>query len=145
MTYRGHIQGNVVILETPTDLPDGTLVIIEPAPVQAGCDDGDADIRRRALDAIGKFRAGRGDLSARHDAHLTEAFGEGLALLTRLPFWPVLSLTTPTAPKRGPQEPVARLPRRSAHDTLNMSLNDDAIFWKGENANGQDTRRQDIL
>ena len=35
MTYRGHIQGNVVILETPTDLPEGTPVIVEPAPVPA--------------------------------------------------------------------------------------------------------------
>lgn len=33
MTYRGHIQGNIVVLDTPTDLPDGTPVIIEPAPV----------------------------------------------------------------------------------------------------------------
>ncbi len=72
--YRGHIQGNVVILETPTGLPDGTPVIIEPAPVRTGAND--AEIRQRALKAVGKFQAGRRDLSARHDAYLSEAFGE---------------------------------------------------------------------
>ena len=30
----------------------------------------------RALDAIGGFRSGRRDVSAEHDAHLAEAFGE---------------------------------------------------------------------
>ena len=33
MTLRGHIQNGTVVLEQPTDLPDGTLVNIEPAPV----------------------------------------------------------------------------------------------------------------
>lgn len=74
MTYRGHIQGNVVILDTSTDLPDGAPVIVELVAVPAV--PGDAAIRRRALDAVGKFRSGHRDLSAQHDAHLSEAFGE---------------------------------------------------------------------
>lgn len=32
--------------------------------------------RRRAIAAIGGFRSGRGDVSADHDTHLAEAFGE---------------------------------------------------------------------
>lgn len=30
MTYRGHIQNGVVILDEKVDLPDGTVVRIEP-------------------------------------------------------------------------------------------------------------------
>lgn len=29
MTYRGHIRNGVAVLDTPADLPDGTLVRIE--------------------------------------------------------------------------------------------------------------------
>lgn len=32
--------------------------------------------RRRAVAAIGGFRSGRGDVSADHDTHLADAFGE---------------------------------------------------------------------
>lgn len=32
------------------------------------------DRRRRALDIIGKFRSGKGDVSKKHDAYLSEAF-----------------------------------------------------------------------
>ncbi len=30
MTYRGHVQGGVVILDDETSLPEGTVVAIEP-------------------------------------------------------------------------------------------------------------------
>lgn len=30
MTYRGHISSGVVVLDDPTDLPDGTPVVIQP-------------------------------------------------------------------------------------------------------------------
>ena len=32
------------------------------------------DRRKRALDIVGKFRSGKGDVSKRHDAYLAEAF-----------------------------------------------------------------------
>jgi hypothetical protein len=34
-----------------------------------------AERRRRALAAVGRFRSGRRDVSAKHDDHLGEAFG----------------------------------------------------------------------
>lgn len=30
MTYRGHIQGNLVVLDDNVSLPDGTVVAVEP-------------------------------------------------------------------------------------------------------------------
>lgn len=35
-----------------------------------------AEMKRRALAAAGRFRSGRKDLSARHDDHLAEIYGE---------------------------------------------------------------------
>ena len=32
------------------------------------------DRRKRALDVVGKFRSGKGNISKRHDDYLTEAF-----------------------------------------------------------------------
>jgi hypothetical protein len=32
--------------------------------------------RQRAIEAVGGFRSGRGDVSADHDRHLAEAFGD---------------------------------------------------------------------
>ncbi len=34
------------------------------------------DQRKRALEIVGKFRSGMGDVSTRHDSHLAEAFRE---------------------------------------------------------------------
>ena len=34
------------------------------------------EVKRRALAAAGRFRSGRKDLSARHDDHLAEIYGE---------------------------------------------------------------------
>jgi len=36
----------------------------------------DAEVRRRAIAAAGRFHSGTGDLAARHDDYLTEAFSE---------------------------------------------------------------------
>lgn len=34
------------------------------------------ELRRRALAVAGRFRSGAGDLSAKHDRHLADAYGE---------------------------------------------------------------------
>jgi len=31
MTYKGHIENGVVVLDVPADLPDGTAVSVQPA------------------------------------------------------------------------------------------------------------------
>ena len=42
-------------------------------PLEEAADD--AEIRRRAIAAAGKVRSGTGDLAAKHDDYLLEAFG----------------------------------------------------------------------
>lgn len=44
------------------------MLPIEEAP-------NEADIKRRAIAAAGKVRSGSGDLAAKHDDYLAEAFG----------------------------------------------------------------------
>ncbi len=36
MSYRGHIENGVVVLDDPASLPEGTPVTIDPAPVASG-------------------------------------------------------------------------------------------------------------
>jgi hypothetical protein len=35
VTYRGRVEGGVVVLEQGAAIPDGTLVLVEPAPESA--------------------------------------------------------------------------------------------------------------
>lgn len=79
MTFRGKVQGNVILLKEPTGLPDGTEVSIEPidATVQPEQPDELAprDVVAAPLpDLLRKFsgivESGRADGSHNHDHYI---------------------------------------------------------------------------
>lgn len=54
--------------------------VLKRAGIARGSDqdvsDEQGEARRRAIASVGGYRSGRGDVSAKHDDHLSEAFGE---------------------------------------------------------------------
>jgi len=69
MTYRGHIQGNIVILETPTDLPDGAPVIVEPAPAPADKPQA-GSLLEHLGDLVGSIEGLPEDFAENHDHYI---------------------------------------------------------------------------
>lgn len=65
MTYRGRIQGGVVVLDDPTSLPDGTEV--EVAPVARAEKTSWAEVLK---DVIGKAEGLPSDSARNHDHYL---------------------------------------------------------------------------
>jgi len=65
MTYRGHVQGGVVVLDEPAALAEGTEVIVEPVyqrdPISL------ADRFRKVIGTVPDLPC---DMAANHDRHI---------------------------------------------------------------------------
>jgi hypothetical protein len=59
MTYKGHVQNGVVVLDEPTDLPDGAEVRVELAS-------GEPTLYQELADIVG-IVDGPSDLAEHHD------------------------------------------------------------------------------
>lgn len=70
MTYRGHIRGNIVVLETPTDLPDGALVIVEPAPLAPAGEPELPSMLERLGEFVGCMEGLPEDFADNHDHYI---------------------------------------------------------------------------
>lgn len=66
MIYRGRFTGGVVVLDGPVDLPEGTVVQIEPLPSPAA----ERTLAQQFADVIGSVPDLPKDMAARHDLYL---------------------------------------------------------------------------
>ena len=71
MTYRGRLTNGVVILDSPTALPDGTAVRVEPA-TEPGSDDERAllVLSEKLLGLVGTAKGLPHDMARNHDHYL---------------------------------------------------------------------------
>lgn len=67
MTYIGHIRNGVVVLDDPADLPEGTVVRVEPAAAPA---EAVKSGRERLLGLAGVLTDLPSDLARNHDHYL---------------------------------------------------------------------------
>jgi len=65
MTYRGHIQGGVVVLDDKISLPDGTIVAVEPVESVCGM-----TLAERYKDFIGIAPDLPPDMAENHDHYI---------------------------------------------------------------------------
>lgn len=80
MSFRGTIQGGGIVLEKPTDLPDGTEVDIQPVSVPGANEDpGEVDpsqeraastLGQRLMELAGKAKGLPPDAALNHDHYL---------------------------------------------------------------------------
>lgn len=68
MTYRGHIENGVVVLDEPVNLPDGTTVSIEP--MNAELEAQYAALREGLLRLAGTIDDLPPDFSTNHDHYV---------------------------------------------------------------------------
>ena len=65
MTYRGHVENGAVVLDEPLELPDGTVVRIEPLTARER-----PTLAERLKDVIGIEKGLPPDLAEHHDHYL---------------------------------------------------------------------------
>ncbi|MBI3468910.1 MAG: hypothetical protein HY000_38385 [Planctomycetes bacterium] len=71
MTYRGHVENGVVVLDEPCDLPDGAAVQVSPIPPPAGAKEGEIpSLYERLRPFVGAAKGLPRDLSVNHDHYL---------------------------------------------------------------------------
>jgi hypothetical protein len=72
MTYRGHVQNGVVVLDDPVAIPEGTVVDIEVllAPQPEASDGGGGTLVERLVSVIGKIEDLPTDFAQQHDHYL---------------------------------------------------------------------------
>ena len=72
MTYRGRVQGGVVVLDEPGNLPEGLVVRIEVSPPSAGetTDNLASTLGQRLLKFAGAVKGLPSDLARNHDHYL---------------------------------------------------------------------------
>lgn len=72
MTYRGHVQNGVVVLDDPVAIPEGTVVEIEVllAPQPEASDGGGRTLVERLVSVIGKIEDLPTDFARQHDHYL---------------------------------------------------------------------------
>jgi hypothetical protein len=63
MTYRGHVQNGVVVLDEPATLPDGTSVQVQPVPPEP-------TLGEKLMKYAGKASGMPSDLARNHDHYL---------------------------------------------------------------------------
>ncbi len=71
MTYRGHVKNGVVVLDEPTNLPDGVLVSVQP--IESSTVEHDltsSTFFEEFKDFIGKARNLPSDMAENHDHYL---------------------------------------------------------------------------
>ncbi len=72
MTYRGHVQNGVIVLNDPITLPDGTEVRVSPLPKRRSgkAAKGTRSLGERLLKHAGKIKGLPADLAINHDHYL---------------------------------------------------------------------------
>jgi hypothetical protein len=65
MTYKGHVQNGVIVLDEPTDLPDGAEVRVELAERET-----ERSLADRLRNVIGVAKTLPEDISEQHDHYL---------------------------------------------------------------------------
>ena len=65
MTYRGHVENGVVVLDDPASLPDGVKVRVEPE--ESGREQ---TLAERLKDVVGILRGLPSDFAAQHDHYI---------------------------------------------------------------------------
>jgi hypothetical protein len=73
MTYKGHVQNGVIVLDEPTDLPDGTEVKVLPVNASVSSDEGQATERtwaERLAPFVGCLDGLPSDFAEHHDHYL---------------------------------------------------------------------------
>jgi len=65
MTYRGHVENGVVVLDEPTALPEGTEVAVEPIGTEAR-----PTLAERFKDVIGSVSDLPADMAEQHDHYI---------------------------------------------------------------------------
>jgi hypothetical protein len=77
MVYTGHVENGAIVLDEPTDLPEGAVVKIElniPQPGQAG-KESVPTLAESLASVIGKAEGLPEDWSENHDKYLQEEHG----------------------------------------------------------------------
>lgn len=62
MTYKGHVENGLVVLDEPAAMPDGTQVHVEPVPKAH-----EPTLAERLKDVIGIVEGLPPDMAAQHD------------------------------------------------------------------------------
>jgi hypothetical protein len=70
MVYRGQVKGGVVVFENGTVLPEGTEVLIQPAPSVKKSSTEGRTLAEQFADVIGTVPDLPADMAAQHDHYL---------------------------------------------------------------------------
>jgi hypothetical protein len=65
MEYQGHVAGGVIVLDNGTDLPEGTVVRVEPILTERP-----ATVAERFKNVIGRATGLPEDMAAQHDHYI---------------------------------------------------------------------------
>ena len=68
MTYRGKVQGGVVVLEHAVSLPEGTEVTVQPVPQRTEAQD--SSLSESLLELAGRAKGLPPDAAKNHDHYL---------------------------------------------------------------------------
>ncbi|NQT51221.1 hypothetical protein HQ576_04190 [bacterium] len=73
MTYKGHVEKGVIVLDEPAKLPEGAAVEVQPAPQTKQQHEREADVPtlyERLKPFIGMVKDGPPDASVNYEHHL---------------------------------------------------------------------------
>ena len=71
MTFRGHVENGVIVLDDPVDLPEGAVCQVDLSPMPASAqDEGGSTLAERLSSVIGSIEGLPEDASINHDHYL---------------------------------------------------------------------------